>query len=162
MRCLNIASYFNSKRIFRAAFLLSCHIFDCNGANEACMTGFILTEKEGVEPSRRFSRPTPFPGEPLRPAWVFLHADTYRVSFYIILLLIPVFKKNFIKFDFKSSSFLIAEAERMGFEPMCPLGQTVFKTASLWPLRYLSGSVFLSGVLILISRANKWYIIRTI
>jgi len=23
------------------------------------------------------------------------------------------------------------KAERMGFEPMCPLGQTVFKTASL-------------------------------
>ena len=34
-------------------------------------------------------------------------------------------------------------AERMGFEPMCPLGQTVFKTASLWPLRYLSVSLFL-------------------
>ena len=98
-------------------------------------------EKEGFEPSRRFSRPTPFPGEPLRPAWVFLHADTYRVSFYIILLLFPVFKKNFIKFDFKSSSFLIAEAERMGFEPMCPWGQTVFKTAALWPLRYLSKTV---------------------
>ena len=31
------------------------------------------TEKEGFEPSRRFSRPTPFPGEPLRPAWVLLH-----------------------------------------------------------------------------------------
>ncbi len=30
-------------------------------------------EKEGFEPSRRFSRPTPFPGEPLRPAWVLLH-----------------------------------------------------------------------------------------
>ena len=29
-------------------------------------------------------------------------------------------------------------AERMGFEPMRPFGQTVFKTASLWPLRYLS------------------------
>ena len=28
--------------------------------------------------------------------------------------------------------------ERMGFEPMRPFGQTVFKTASLWPLRYLS------------------------
>ena len=29
-------------------------------------------------------------------------------------------------------------AERVGFEPTCPCGQTVFKTASLWPLRYLS------------------------
>ena len=34
------------------------------------------TEKEGFEPSRRFSRPTPFPGEPLRPAWVLLHGRT--------------------------------------------------------------------------------------
>ena len=30
------------------------------------------------------------------------------------------------------------EAERVGFEPTRPFGQTVFKTASLWPLRYLS------------------------
>ena len=37
-------------------------------------------------------------------------------------------------------SKVILEAERMGFEPMCPEGQTVFKTASLWPLRYLSVS----------------------
>ena len=29
-------------------------------------------------------------------------------------------------------------AERVGFEPTRPCGQTVFKTASLWPLRYLS------------------------
>ena len=29
------------------------------------------TEKEGFEPSRRFSRPTPFPGEPLRPLGYF-------------------------------------------------------------------------------------------
>ena len=31
-----------------------------------------------------------------------------------------------------------AKAERVGFEPTRPCGQTVFKTASLWPLRYLS------------------------
>ena len=30
------------------------------------------------------------------------------------------------------------KAERVGFEPTRPLGQTVFKTASFWPLRYLS------------------------
>ena len=30
------------------------------------------------------------------------------------------------------------KTERVGFEPTCPFGQTVFKTASLWPLRYLS------------------------
>ena len=32
-------------------------------------------------------------------------------------------------------------AERVGFEPTRPCGQTVFKTASLWPLRYLSSNV---------------------
>ena len=37
-----------------------------------------LTEKEGFEPSRRFSRPTPFPGEPLRPAWVLLQGRNYK------------------------------------------------------------------------------------
>ena len=31
-----------------------------------------------------------------------------------------------------------APTERVGFEPTRPFGQTVFKTASLWPLRYLS------------------------
>ena len=29
-------------------------------------------EKVGFEPTRRYQRPTPFPGEPLRPAWVLL------------------------------------------------------------------------------------------
>ena len=33
--------------------------------------------------------------------------------------------------------FIQLEAERVGFEPTRPFGQTVFKTASLWPLRYL-------------------------
>ena len=32
----------------------------------------------------------------------------------------------------------LSRAERVGFEPTRPCGQTVFKTASLWPLRYLS------------------------
>ena len=32
--------------------------------------------------------------------------------------------------------------ERVGFEPTRPCGQTVFKTASLWPLRYLSICLF--------------------
>ena len=35
-------------------------------------------------------------------------------------------------------SYVWKPAEREGFEPSRPFGQTVFKTASLWPLRYLS------------------------
>ena len=42
------------------------------------------------------------------------------------------------------------EAERVGFEPTRPCGQTVFKTASLWPLRYLS-------ILIRFKSAQKWF-----
>ena len=34
------------------------------------------------------------------------------------------------------------KTERVGFEPTRPFGQTVFKTASLWPLRYLSKRAF--------------------
>ena len=37
-----------------------------------------------------------------------------------------------------SLSASVLKAERVGFEPTRPFGQTVFKTASLWPLRYLS------------------------
>ena len=37
------------------------------------------TEKEGFEPSRRYQRPTPFPGEPLRPAWVLLQNVRYLI-----------------------------------------------------------------------------------
>ena len=33
--------------------------------------------------------------------------------------------------------------QRVGFEPTRPFGQTVFKTASLWPLRYLSKRAFI-------------------
>ena len=38
--------------------------------------------------------------------------------------------------DWLSTSIQLTE--RVGFEPTRPCGQTVFKTASLWPLRYLS------------------------
>ena len=40
-------------------------------------------------------------------------------------------------FLFSSQEDLV-KTERVGFEPTRPFGQTVFKTASLWPLRYLS------------------------
>ena len=35
-------------------------------------------------------------------------------------------------------NYYVYWTERVGFEPTRPCGQTVFKTASLWPLRYLS------------------------
>ena len=48
----------------------------------------------------------------------------YRVVFHL--------SRTFLKL------FSFSTAERVGFEPTRPCGQTVFKTASLWPLRYLS------------------------
>ena len=44
----------------------------CSACHD-CFAILTFPEKEGFEPSRRFSRPTPFPGEPLRPTWVLLH-----------------------------------------------------------------------------------------
>ena len=38
---------------------------------------------------------------------------------------------------FQRHLIAFALTERVGFEPTRPFGQTVFKTASLWPLRYL-------------------------
>ena len=74
-----------------------------------------IAEKEGVEPSRRFSRPTPFPGEPLRPLGYF--SKLSQIAFCYL--------------NFHSRGNPSNLAERMGFEPMRPFGQTVFKTASL-------------------------------
>ena len=36
---------------------------------------YVTTEKEGFEPSRRSSRPAPFPGVSLQPSWVLLQAS---------------------------------------------------------------------------------------
>lgn len=36
-----------------------------------------------------------------------------------------------------STQYRDIQAQRVGFEPTCPKGQTVFKTAALRPLRYL-------------------------
>ena len=47
------------------------------------------------------------------------------------------FVKNFFVF-FCISVLRQKKAQGVGFEPTRPCGQTVFKTASLWPLRYLS------------------------
>ena len=51
--------------------------------------------------------------------------------------------------------------ERVGFEPTRPFGQTVFKTASLWPLRYLSGS-FGSSFELAALHQRKMYSIRAL
>ena len=54
---------------------------------------------------------------------------------YFCLSIAVAKKKEFLRILFH---WCYHQAERVGFEPTRPCGQTVFKTASLWPLRYLS------------------------
>ena len=63
----------------------------------------------------------------------------FSEAFYIISRCF-LFVKNF--FNFSKVFYSLQIAERVGFEPTRPCGQTVFKTASLWPLRYLSERAF--------------------
>ena len=52
--------------------------------------------------------------------------------------------------------------ERVGFEPTRPCGQTVFKTASLWPLRYLSKNVLNHYIMdIYFCQELFWFILLT-
>ena len=53
-------------------------------------------------------------------------------------------------------------AERMGFEPMRPWRQTVFKTAPLWPLRYLSIAILLCRTSDLIILSSPHLFVNTL
>ena len=53
---------------------------------------------------------------------------------------------SFNLYSVQDKSQCLSQAERVGFEPTRPFGQTVFKTASLWPLRYLSKLPVISQV----------------
>ena len=70
-----------------------------------------MAEKEGFEPSRRYSRPTPFPGEPLQPLGYF--------SMWFL------------------SSLRLNLTQRLGFEPREVLPSPVFKTGALNQLDHL-------------------------
>ena len=71
------------------------------------------------------------------------------------------FVKNFFVF-FCISVLRQKKAQGVGFEPTRPCGQTVFKTASLWPLRYLSNcNAFRTNARMIIHRnqylVNKFF-----
>ena len=107
----------------------------------------IKTEKEGFEPSRRGNDLLPFQGSPFgqlgyfsKLPYLLSSSDIYlcRSQRQVILYLVSfMLSSTFFNF-FQKFLFCIWLAERVGFEPTRPCGQTVFKTASLWPLRYLS------------------------
>ena len=65
---------------------------------------------------------------------ILFHLPLFHCIFKTSQLWYCTFKEN----KRKSIQLWTSQAERVGFEPTRPLGQTVFKTASLWPLRYLS------------------------
>ena len=107
----------------------------------------IKAEKEGFEPSRRVNDLLPFQGSPfgqlgyfsklpylLSSSDIYLCRSQRQVTLYLVCF---VLSSTFLTF-FQKFLFCIWQAERVGFEPTRPCGQTVFKTASLWPLRYLS------------------------
>ena len=54
----------------------------------------------------------------------------YFIKFFVIC-------QELFYFSFSHLFLRKKKAQRVGFEPTRPCGQTVFKTASLWPLRYL-------------------------
>ena len=68
-----------------------------------------MAQKEGFEPSRRFTQPTPLAGEPLRPLGYFCKTNK-----------------------------MMKMAEREGFEPPVPLGITGFQDQRHKPLGHLS------------------------
>ena len=107
----------------------------------------IKAEKEGFEPSRRVNDLLPFQGSPfgqlgyfsklpylLSSSDIYLYRSQRQVILYLVSFMLSSTFFNF----FKKFLFCIWQTERVGFEPTRPCGQTVFKTASLWPLRYLS------------------------
>ena len=71
----------------------------------------------------------PFQGSPFNHLGTSALVDSHLVSTRLIFNSAP---------GTHLSGSAVQLAERVGFEPTRPCGQTVFKTASLWPLRYLS------------------------
>ena len=82
--------------------------------------GFIWRRRRDLNSRADFSTYSLSRGAP-SPAWVRLHVKLCSCR----SISCPLFPQKNL-------------AERVGFEPTRPFGQTVFKTASLWPLRYLS------------------------
>ena len=100
----------------------------------------IKAEKEGFEPSRRVNDLLPFQGSPFgqlgyfsKLPYLLSSSDIHlcRSQRQVILYLVSfMLSSTFLTF-FQKFLFCIWQAERVGFEPTRPCGQTVFKTASL-------------------------------
>ena len=94
---------------YDSLFTISHHFIDVNSYFLFFQIRNKRTEKEGFEPSRRYQRPTPFPGEPLQPLGYFSKQLTF------ILRVVTDF----------------SVAEKVGFEPTVGLTTPVFKTGTI-------------------------------
>ena len=101
-----------------SVFYRICHLL-----SSTFFKKFVERRKRDLNPRTAVNDLLPFQGSPFGQLGYF--STVARIAFYIIL----------------SHDILMRWTERVGFEPTRPCGQTVFKTASLWPLRYLSSAI---------------------
>ena len=73
------------RNIFRVAFLLSCHIFDCDGSCEGCVA--VITERRKRDLNPRAGSPDllPFQGSPFGQLGYFSVQIPTKVSLYLII-----------------------------------------------------------------------------
>ena len=73
------------RNIFRVAFLLSCHIFDCDGSCEDCVA--VITERRKRDLNPRAGSPDllPFQGSPFGQLGYFSMQIPTKVSLYLII-----------------------------------------------------------------------------
>ena len=82
---MNDPSRSSLRNIFRVAFLLSCHIFDCDGSCEDCVA--VITERRKRDLNPRAGSPDllPFQGSPFGQLGYFSMQIPTKVSLYLII-----------------------------------------------------------------------------
>ena len=118
-------SFFMIPQLPVSAFFWRTSVFYriCHLLSSTFFKKFVERRKRDLNPRAAVNDLLPFQGSPFGQLGYF--SIVARIAFYIIL----------------SHDILMWWTERVGFEPTRPCGQTVFKTASLWPLRYLSSAI---------------------
>ena len=119
-----------------SVFYRICHLL-----SSTFFKKFVERRKRDLNPRAAVNDLLPFQGSPFGQLGYF--SIVARIAFYIIL----------------SHDILMWWTERVGFEPTRPCGQTVFKTASLWPLRYPCVSQLILNCLVVCtcSAQNLYY-----
>ena len=149
--------FLNLKRNFRESYVFHCLVIKVLNLLSLRQLVYFITSfsmcqllfssffkperrRRDLNPRAAINDLLPFQGSPFGQLGYFSKlpyaiASHFSEAFYIISRCFSFVKNFFHLFSFST-------AERVGFEPTRPCGQTVFKTASLWPLRYLSICTF--------------------